>query len=90
MTEHSDFDHVSGKATTGHEWDGIKELNTPLPRWWVMTFYAVHRLGGRVLDRLSGVAAGVGIHDRRAALFFPRGCCRRTRQSRKNTRRENG
>ena len=39
MTEHSDFDHVSGKTTTGHEWDGIKELNTPLPRWWVLTFY---------------------------------------------------
>ena len=40
MTEHSDIDHVSGRATTGHEWDGIKELNTPLPRWWVITFYA--------------------------------------------------
>jgi cytochrome c oxidase cbb3-type subunit 3 len=40
MTEHSDFDHVSGTTTTGHEWDGIKELNTPLPRWWVLTFYA--------------------------------------------------
>ena len=40
MTEHSDFDHVSGKTTTGHEWDGIKELNTPLPRWWLLTFYA--------------------------------------------------
>jgi cytochrome c oxidase cbb3-type subunit 3 len=39
MTEHSDFDAVSGKTTTGHEWDGIKELNTPLPRWWVTTFY---------------------------------------------------
>jgi hypothetical protein len=40
MTEHSDFDHVTGKTTTGHEWDGIRELNTPLPRWWVLTFYA--------------------------------------------------
>jgi len=40
MTEHSDIDRVSGTATTGHEWDGIKELNTPLPRWWVITFYA--------------------------------------------------
>ena len=26
--------------TTGHEWDGVKELNKPLPRWWVWTFYA--------------------------------------------------
>ena len=39
MTEHGDLDHVSGTTTTGHEWDGIKELNTPLPRWWVITFY---------------------------------------------------
>src|SRR6516162_7494369 len=40
MTDHSEFDSVSGKTTTGHEWDGIKELNTPLPRWWVWLFYA--------------------------------------------------
>jgi cytochrome c oxidase cbb3-type subunit III len=26
--------------TTGHEWDGIKEFNNPLPRWWLWTFYA--------------------------------------------------
>ncbi|PTV94310.1 cytochrome c oxidase cbb3-type subunit 3 [Rhodobacter aestuarii] len=26
--------------TTGHSWDGIEELNTPLPRWWLWTFYA--------------------------------------------------
>jgi cytochrome c oxidase cbb3-type subunit 3 len=39
MAEHKELDHVTGTATTGHEWDGIKELNTPLPRWWVITFY---------------------------------------------------
>ncbi|MFC7607254.1 cytochrome-c oxidase, cbb3-type subunit III [Teichococcus aestuarii] len=33
-------DAVSGRDTTGHEWDGIKELNTPLPKWWIYTFYA--------------------------------------------------
>ncbi|TNC64501.1 cytochrome-c oxidase, cbb3-type subunit III [Rubellimicrobium roseum] len=27
-------------ATTGHEWDGIEELNNPLPRWWLWVFYA--------------------------------------------------
>ncbi|MBU0645837.1 MAG: cytochrome-c oxidase, cbb3-type subunit III [Alphaproteobacteria bacterium] len=26
--------------TTGHSWDGIEELNNPLPRWWLMVFYA--------------------------------------------------
>jgi len=40
MTDHSDIDKVTGTATTGHEWDGIRELNTPLPRWWILTFYA--------------------------------------------------
>lgn len=40
MSEHRDIDSLSGRSTTGHEWDGIKELNTPLPRWWLFTFYA--------------------------------------------------
>jgi cytochrome c oxidase cbb3-type subunit 3 len=26
--------------TTGHSWDGIEELNNPLPKWWLYTFYA--------------------------------------------------
>src|SRR5215469_304378 len=40
MTDHShEIDSVSGTATTGHQWDDIKELNTPLPRWWVIAFY---------------------------------------------------
>lgn len=34
------IDEVSGVETTGHEWDGIRELNNPMPRWWVWTFYA--------------------------------------------------
>lgn len=31
-------DDFTGVETTGHEWDGIKELNNPLPRWWVWTW----------------------------------------------------
>lgn len=38
MTEH-EVDKHSGVETTGHSWDGIKELNNPLPRWWIWTFY---------------------------------------------------
>lgn len=30
-----EIDAVSGVETTGHEWDGLKELNNPLPRWWL-------------------------------------------------------
>lgn len=35
-----EIDAVTGQSTTGHEWDGIQELNTPLPRWWLNVFYA--------------------------------------------------
>ncbi|WP_421789728.1 cytochrome-c oxidase, cbb3-type subunit III [Hyphobacterium sp.] len=35
-----DIDELSGIETTGHEWDGIKELDNPLPRWWLWIFYA--------------------------------------------------
>lgn len=34
------IDQVSGVQTTGHEWDGIQELDTPMPRWWLIVFYA--------------------------------------------------
>ncbi|HQZ12473.1 MAG TPA: cytochrome-c oxidase, cbb3-type subunit III [Devosia sp.] len=34
-----EIDDVTGVETTGHEWDGIRELNNPLPRWWLWTFY---------------------------------------------------
>lgn len=34
------IDSETGVETVGHEWDGIEELNNPLPRWWLWTFYA--------------------------------------------------
>ena len=40
MADKKDIDEFSGIETTGHDWDGIKELNNPLPRWWLWTFYA--------------------------------------------------
>ena len=40
MTTHKDIDAATGTETTGHVWDGdLKELNKPLPRWWLYTFY---------------------------------------------------
>ena len=35
-----EIDPHTGVETTGHEWDGIKELNNPLPRWWRFVFWA--------------------------------------------------
>lgn len=34
------LDPVTETETTGHEWDGIYELNKPLPKWWLYVFYA--------------------------------------------------
>jgi cytochrome c oxidase cbb3-type subunit 3 len=33
-------DSVTGTQTTGHEWDGLRELNTPLPKWWLYVWIA--------------------------------------------------
>jgi cytochrome c oxidase cbb3-type subunit 3 len=33
-------DAVTGHMTTGHEWDGLRELNQPLPKWWIYILYA--------------------------------------------------
>jgi cytochrome c oxidase cbb3-type subunit 3 len=40
MSDKHETDALTGTATTGHVWDGIRELNTPLPRWWLWVFYA--------------------------------------------------
>jgi cytochrome c oxidase cbb3-type subunit III len=37
--DNTQVDSVTGTPTTGHEWDDIRELNTPLPRWWLWLFY---------------------------------------------------
>ena len=39
MSDKHETDSVTGTSTTGHSWDGISELNTPLPRWWLWMFY---------------------------------------------------
>ncbi|MFB6418654.1 cytochrome-c oxidase, cbb3-type subunit III [Bradyrhizobium tunisiense] len=74
MSAHNDIDRVSGRSTTGHEWDGIKELNTPLPRWWVLTFYATiiwafgYWLVYPAWPLVSGYTAGVLHTTNRAAV----------------------
>ncbi|KCZ93401.1 cytochrome-c oxidase, cbb3-type subunit III [Hyphomonas johnsonii] len=37
--EDKPVDEHSGIETTGHSWDGISELNNPLPRWWLIVWY---------------------------------------------------
>lgn len=40
MADHKRIDEVTGTVTSGHEWDGIEELDTPMPRWWLWSLYA--------------------------------------------------
>jgi len=40
LNNESRVDQPTGTEFVGHEWDGIEELDTPLPRWWLWTFYA--------------------------------------------------
>ncbi len=73
MAEHEkkDVDHISGIETTGHEWDGIKELDNPLPRWWLILFYAsiVYSLVYWVLmPAWPGLPGAPGASDHTAGL----------------------
>jgi cytochrome c oxidase cbb3-type subunit III len=67
-------DSVSGRDTTGHEWDGVKELNTPLPTWWVYSFYAtivfslVYCVLYPAIPSLSGHTEGTLGYTNRGAL----------------------
>ncbi|RDD61820.1 cytochrome-c oxidase, cbb3-type subunit III [Ferruginivarius sediminum] len=67
-------DSLTGQETTGHEWDGIKELNTPLPKWWLYVFYAsiifsvIYMVLYPAIPSLSGYTEGLLGWDRRAEL----------------------
>ena len=73
-TQKRDIDEVTGVETTGHEWDGVKELNKPLPRWWLLTFYAtiIWAIGYWIVypdwPTLSGYTQGLLGHSQRARL----------------------
>ena len=74
MSTAPEQDRVTGTQTTGHAWDGIKELNTPLPSWWLYVLYAtiVWSIGYWIVypswPTLSSYAAGVFGYSSRAAL----------------------
>jgi len=73
-TQKRDIDAVTGIETTGHEWDGIKELNKPLPRWWVWTFYGtiIWAIGYWVVypawPTLDGYTRGLWGYSQRAVV----------------------
>jgi len=73
-TNKREIDYVTGIETTGHEWDGVKELNKPLPRWWLLTFYAtiVWAIGYWIFypawPTLTGYSKGMFGYSQRAVV----------------------
>jgi len=70
-----EIDQVTGVETTGHTWDGdLKELNKPLPQWWLYTFYAcvIWAIGYWVVypawPTLSGYTKGTFDYSQRAEV----------------------
>ncbi|MEM9435168.1 MAG: cytochrome-c oxidase, cbb3-type subunit III [Pseudomonadota bacterium] len=58
-------DELTGRETMGHDFDGIEELNTPMPRWWLITFYVtvfwglVYTIAFPAWPMISGATAGL-------------------------------
>jgi cytochrome c oxidase cbb3-type subunit 3 len=74
MSDKREIDDVTGVETTGHAWDGIKELNKPLPMWWLMTFYAsiVWAIGYMIVypawPTLNGYTKGIWGYSQRTVV----------------------
>ncbi|MCW5758791.1 MAG: cytochrome C oxidase Cbb3, partial [Phenylobacterium sp.] len=86
MSERERDDHT-GTETTGHEWDGIKELDTPLPRWWLWVFYGsiawavVYWILMPAWPGISGYTRGVLGRSDRAAVVQELGALAHHRQA---------
>jgi cytochrome c oxidase cbb3-type subunit III len=75
VNKQREVDKVTGVETTGHVWDNdIKELNKPLPRWWLLTFYAsiVWAIGYWIVypawPTMNGYTKGIWNYSQRAAV----------------------
>ena len=58
-------DDLTGRETMGHDFDGIEELNTPMPRWWLISFYITiiwgiaYTIAYPAWPMISGATAGL-------------------------------
>ncbi len=74
MPTKAEKDAITGTETTGHEWDGIRELNTPLPKWWLYVFYVtiawslLYVILYPAIPWLGGHTAGILGYDQRLQL----------------------
>lgn len=74
MPNQVERDEYTGTETTGHEWDGITELDTPLPKWWLYVLLAtilwslVYVVLYPAIPGLSGYTKGVLGYSQRVEL----------------------
>lgn len=67
-------DELTGRKTMGHDFDGIEELNTPMPRWWLITFYVTivwgigYTIAFPAWPMISGATAGLLGYSTRAEV----------------------
>ena len=72
--EKREIDEATGQEVKGHSWDGIAELDTPLPRWWLWTFYAtivwgvIYTIAYPAWPLVSSATAGVLGYSSRAEV----------------------
>lgn len=68
------YDETTKTYTTGHAYDGIEELNTPLPRWWLWTLYitivwgVIYTIAYPAWPLLSSATSGVLGYSTRAEV----------------------
>lgn len=74
MSDERKIDEATGQEIKGHEWDGIAELDTPLPRWWLWTFYAtivwgvIYTIAYPAWPLVSSATAGILGYSSRAEV----------------------
>ena len=54
-------DEPAEHETTGHEWDGLREYNRPMPRWWLWLFYITIVFGLIYLVLYPGLGGFQGV-----------------------------
>lgn len=48
---------------TGHEWDGIRELNHPLPRWWIIMYLGLSAIAIGIMLLYPAIGSWSGLRN---------------------------